>query len=82
MHIDRPGGFDCLQKQHGTDLLAGAQPFSQHDASAYRDRDFAANKYAKPHLHLNHGANAHGNTAAIYGFRGPFPAVSNVVSGR
>ena len=42
MHIDRPGGFDCLQKQHGTDLLAGAQPFSQHDASAYRDRDFAA----------------------------------------
>ena len=56
MHIDRPGGFDCLQKQHGTNLLAGAQPFSQHDASAYRDRDFAANKYAKPHLHLNHGA--------------------------
>ena len=82
MHIDRPGGFDCLQKQHGTNLLAGAQPFSQHDASAYRDRDFAANKYAKPHLHLNHGANSNGNTAAICRFRGPFPAVSYVVSGR
>ena len=82
MHSDRPGGFDCLQKQHGTNLLAGAQPFSQHDASAYRDRDFAANKYAKPHLHLNHGANSNGNTAAICRFRGPFPAVSNVVSGR
>ena len=82
MHIDRPGGFDCLQKQHGTNLLAGAQPFSQHDASAYRDRDFAADGNAQPYRHRNHGANPNGNTAAICRFRGPFPAVSNLVSGR